>query len=341
MSYLTLHHFGLPDNTFNKHLATTDLANVGIVVKGALANRGICSIVGPSCVGKSMAVAAALPKNVQLVEPQQSDKERMRIGTVEDELVCNLSNEVPKRTASARSRQLRPILGDAAKSGPVVLVIEESHRLHYTTLLSLKTIHELKWAGRTGLLTIILIGERDPLAVPALRPLALRTESLVMTGPTVAEATLYIKGTVGPVWDKLAIAAAAKAEFSRNYHDLKRGLVSCMKQALAEGRKQVQVADVFQATGTGLKELLEINNISQAQIAKAIGMDKSSVSRIISGERPVPEDKKAVLDAMLQQRYQEAAGTVGVGAIPAPVQPSHGSHVSAWEPQAAQAVGGN
>ena len=338
MSYLTLHHFGLPENTFNKHLATTDLANVGIVIKGALANRGICSIVGPSCVGKTDAVAAALPKNVQRVEPQQSDKERMRIGTVEDELVCTLSNEVPKRSASFRSRQLRPILGEAAKNGPVVLVIEESHRLHYTTLLSLKTIHELQWTGRRGLLTIILIGERDPLAVPALRPLALRTESLVMTGPTVAEATAYIQGTVGKAWDDLAIAAAASAEFARNYLDLKRGLVSCMKQALAEGRKQVQVSDVYHATGAGLKEFLEIHNISQGQAAKTIGMDKSSFSRFLSGERPFPADKKPALDALIQQRYQDAAGagTVLTRSQPLPVSPA-----PTRKPSDALVVGGN
>jgi type II secretory pathway predicted ATPase ExeA len=296
MSYLTLHHFKLPADTFSLCHKTGDLEKVSITVNGAIANKSFASIIGPRGVGKSSAVAGALPTNAQVVLPLTLDRERLRIGAIEDAIVYDLSSESPKRSAEARTRQIRPILGEAAKKGPVVLVIEEAHRMHSSTIRALKSLAELKWMGRGPLLSIVLIGQKDPLAMPSMEEVALRANKgrLVMAGLSGAEAMAYIRATVGGVWSDEAITAIATSKMARNFLDLQDALIMAMDQALAEGRKNVELSDVFHATGVGLKEMLEKAGIAQAEIARSIGKSASETHRIITGERENPEAKERI-----------------------------------------------
>jgi len=307
MSYLTLKHFGFAKNPFaqaNANLQSTDLENVCTALAMAIDERGILSIVGQRGAGKSTSIATALPPNAQVVQPLTADRERMRIGAIEDSIIYDLSSDKPRRSAEARTRQVRPILGDAGKRGPVVLLLEESHRLHHQTLRALKSLHELKWAGRGPLLTIVLIGQRDPLAVPSLEEVAMRTKSVRLAGLSETEATAYIANTVGRVWEESAITALVADPAARNYLDLQEALIASMDQALAEGRKRVQLSDVYHATGAGLKAMAEQVGLSQAEIGKAIGKDKSTVNRVMSGERRDP-DTKARIAALLEEKAAE------------------------------------
>lgn len=304
MSYLTLHHFGLPENAFSKTLDTVDLGNVRIHVRGAIANQGIAAVIGPRGAGKSSAVAAALPPNVKIVQPLTADRERMRIGAIEDSIVYDLSKDAPRRSAEARSRQIRPILGDAAARGPVVLILEEAHRLHHQTLRALKSLHELRWAGRGPLLTILLIGQKDPLALPSLEEVAKRTRAVKLGGLSEVEALAYIRGTVGRVWDDDAAEAMAATTAARNYLDLQEALIEAMDQALAEGRKRVELSDVYHATGGGLREMAERLGVSQAEIGRAIGKDKSQVNRLLSGERDDPAAKSRIKELLDRKRAE-------------------------------------
>lgn len=305
MSYLTLHHFNLPEDTFFKAFNSRDTENVGIALKGAINNKGIASVIGPRGVGKSSAVAAALPGHAKIVTPLAPDRERLRIGAVLDAIIYDLSKESPKQSAEARTRQVRPILGEAGREGPVVLVIEESHRIHHSTLRALKSLSELKWMGRGPLLSIVLIGQKDPLALPSLEEVELRAKKgrVVMAGLSEAEATDYIKSTVGAAWEPDAVAAVAATKAARNYLDLQDALIAAMDQALAEGRKRVELSDVFHATGEGLKEMLRQSGLSLAEVGKAVGKSKSEVSRIVDGERENPEAK-----ARIQKLLAERAG---------------------------------
>lgn len=298
MSYLTLHNFGLPTNAFSGQHQTNDLDKVAISIKGAIENRSFASIIGPRGVGKSKSVAAALPKNAQIVLPLSPDRERLRIGAIEDAIVWDLSDESPKRSAEARTRQVRRILGEASTKGPVVLIIEETHRLNSSTIRALKSLSELKWMGRGPLLSIILIGQKDPLAMPAMEEVALRARNgrIVMAGLSEAEATRYIKDTVGKVWSEEAISAVAATPTARNYLELQEALIASMDQALAEGRKRVELADAFEAVGAGLKEMVEKSGLSLSDIGKVVKKDKSTVSRVISGERQDTEVKNAIRD---------------------------------------------
>jgi type II secretory pathway predicted ATPase ExeA len=301
MSYLTLKQFGFSKVPFSRtRLDSVDLDNVKTCVEMALAEKGLLSIIGPRGAGKSKSIALALPENAQIVQPLTADRERMRIGAIEDSIVYDLSKDAPRRSAEARSRQIRPIIGEAAQRGPVVLIIEEAHRLHHQTLRALKSLHELKWLGRGPLFTILLIGQKDPLALPVLEEVAKRCNRVTMSGLSEAEAAGYIQGTVGRVWTQEATAALARDKASRNYLDLQEAIIGAMDQALSEGRKNVELSDVYHATGGGLKEMAEALGVTQSEIGKAIGKDKSTVNRIMSGERHDPDAKeriKALLDS--------------------------------------------
>lgn len=310
MSYLTLKQFGLPLNALGARLKTADLDHVATHVEGAVLNKNIANIVGMRGAGKTTAVRAAIDalndlkpkKPVKIVKPLSLDKERMRIGAILEAFFHDLSDETPKRSAEARMAQLRRILGAKAAEFDIVLVIEESHRVFPATLRSLKGLMELEWMGRGPLLSIVLLGQRDPLVVPSLAEIAKppRSNLLTMGGLSETEAAGYIQGTVGRVWTPEAIAALARGAAARNYLDLQEALIGAMDQALSEGRKAVELSDVYHATGGGLKEMAEAVGLSQAEIGKAIGKDKSTVNRIMSGERHDPDAKeriKALLDS--------------------------------------------
>jgi type II secretory pathway predicted ATPase ExeA len=309
MSYLTLKQFGLPLNALAVHLETADLDNVSTHVEGCVLNKNIANIVGYRGAGKTTSVRkavealnAAKPKKpIKIVKPISLDKERMRIGSILEAFFHDLSDESPKRSAEARMAQLRRILGTKAAEFDIVLVIEESHRFHASTLRSLKGLMELEWMGRGPLLSIVLIGQHDPLTVPSLAEIAKppRSNLLVMGGLSEAEARGYIAATVGRVWTQDAIGALVATQAARNYLDLQEAVVVAMDQALSEGRKTVELSDVYHAAGGGLKEMAEQLGVSQGEIGKAIGKDKSTVNRIMSGERNDPEAKqriKALLD---------------------------------------------
>jgi type II secretory pathway predicted ATPase ExeA len=300
MSYLTLKQFDFSKNPFpSARLDSVDLDNVKTCVEMALEEKGLLSIIGPRGAGKSKSIALALPPNAQIVQPLTADRERMRIGAIEDSIVYDLSKDAPRRSAEARSRQIRPILGEAAQRGPVVLIIEEAHRLHHQTLRALKSLHELKWLGRGPLLTILLIGQKDPLALPSLEEVAKRCNRVKMSGLSEREATSYIEGTVGRVWTQEAASALAANQAARNYLDLQEAIFGAMDQALSEGRKTVELSDVYHATGGGLKEMAEQLGVTLKEIGNAIGKDKRQAQRIMSGERNDPEAReriKALLD---------------------------------------------
>jgi len=319
MSYLTLHHFGLPQNVFARTLDTVDQGNVAVNVKGAIQNNNYAVVTGPRGAGKSSAVAAAIASlqtelaeqakgksakpQIQLIEPLTLDRERMRINAIVDSIIYDLSNESLKATAEARIRQIRPILGEAAGKGPVVLKLEEAHRLHHSTIRALKSLMELKWLGRGPLLSIILVGQKDPTTHPTMEEVGKRAKDgrIRMAGLSEAEAAAYIQGTVGSVWTEEAVAAIAATPAARNYLDLQEALIAAMDQALAEGRKIVELSDVFEATGAGLAEMAKKLNVPLSDIGKAIGKSPSQALRIMTGERE-DLDAKARIQAMLAKR---------------------------------------
>ena len=208
------------------------------------------TIVGKRGSGKSWMVKKALRElKARQVVVRSSDKLRLLISDIERAMILDLSEETPKRGGEIRARQLRRILGEASQKEKIVLVIEESHRLHPMTLKALKTLRELDWRGETELFAVVLIGQSDPMNKAGVSEVRLRSDTVHLQGLTANEVRKYVEKTVGRVFSGKAIKAISLLPESENYLDLQSVLLSLMARALIEGHEEVQYDDVLKEFG--------------------------------------------------------------------------------------------
>ncbi|WP_051957933.1 AAA family ATPase [Desulfobacter vibrioformis] len=228
---------GFKFDLFKKmNFETGDSIRVKRILSMAIQNKDMVCIVGDRGVGKSTAIDIALMKmNARQVNVQSKDKERLRIAGIEKAMVIDLSEENPKRCQEIRARQLRRILGEASAKQDVVLVIEESHRLHGNTLRALKTLREMDWMGKRELFSVVLVGQSDPMAKRGVSEVRLRSDSVVMMGLTMDEVAGYIQSTVGRMFTDEAVNMVAEHSGTSNFLDLQALVVDLMGRSLAAG----------------------------------------------------------------------------------------------------------
>jgi len=240
-----LSQFGFSSDPFSWRMESADSKRIKGILGMAMSSRAMVSVVGERGIGKSVAVSAALRKSkAKLVRVLSADKGKIHAGDIQEAMILDLSDETPRKTKEVRVRQLRRILGESSRKQPVVVVIEESHRLHPMTLRSIKNLRELDWLGETQLFTVVLIGQSDCTQKAGLAEVRLRTESVQMHGLTSAEVIEYVRRTVGSVFSEEAVAACAQIEDGRNYLDLQEALIVAMERALAAGRDEVSAEDL-------------------------------------------------------------------------------------------------
>ena len=246
MRFLHRQHFGLPvDPWAGSVMGTTDGARVGQIVDAAVKARAFVSVLGPRGAGKTSAVRAALHahEGARVVEPLRLTRDKLHMGDIETAIVRDLSDEAPRRSGEARSHQVRRILGGASRESRIVLVLDDSHVLHHSTLRSLKRLRELSWLGRSPLLGIVLVGQRD--RTEALPEVGLRSDRLVMAGLSQAEVLSALdRAGYRAVMDDLAISRLAAHERARNWLDLQALADECLAAACAAGADRVGVAHV-------------------------------------------------------------------------------------------------
>jgi type II secretory pathway predicted ATPase ExeA len=96
-----------------------------------------------------------------VIFPQIIDKTRINFSSICDAIIMDLSEESPKRTLEAKSRQVHKLLQERAKQGfRSVLIVEEAHDLTPSTLKYLKRFQEIE-DGYRKLLGIILLGQTE------------------------------------------------------------------------------------------------------------------------------------------------------------------------------------
>lgn len=249
--YDVLTSFGFGRNPFGTRLfETADMARIRRVIKMAVADRGLVSIVGERGAGKSVAVMRALEATgAKVCKVWSVDKKRLLISDIEYAIIHGLSQEPPKRMKEVRSLQLRRIIGDAAKSKNIAVVIEEAHHLHHATLRAIKALRELAWMGKANLFSVVLIGQSDATGKPGLAEIRLRADSVHMAGMSVEESARYLSDTLGDPVAEDAVKALAETSEARNYLDLQHLCIRAMSAAMAEGRNTVTAEDVALVTG--------------------------------------------------------------------------------------------
>jgi len=289
-------------------METTDVARTKRLITMAIDSRAMVAVISPRGFGKTEAIRQVFDGRERVITAQlvSSESEAVRITDIERALVLDISAamgvpETPKRSREVRARQVRRIVGDAATEGKmsVVLLLEETHRMHHSTLRSLKTLREMAWKGKAPLFTIIMVGQYDPLRNnPSVDEVRLRTDKIELKGLTAAEIKTYLGKTVGRVFEDDAVEAVSRIgggnNKGQNFLDLQELLVNLMDKALQHGHKKVKAIDVFAFCGGGLKELRQKSGLSQGDIAREIGISTSEISQIENGKQGTISDGRAV-----------------------------------------------
>lgn len=239
-------HFGLGVDPWARLvIETADAVRVASMVEAAVEAQAFVSILGVRGAGKTRAVRAALRGHarVRVVEPLRLTRERLHMGDIETAIVRDLSDEAPRRSGEARSHQVRRILGPASREDRIVLLLEDAHVLHHATVTALKRLRELAWLGRSPLLGVALVGQRD--RTEKLPEVALRSDRVTLAGLSREEAVraLDAAGYAGVFADP-ALARVASHERARNWLDLQALADECLAAASAAGAKRVEAAHV-------------------------------------------------------------------------------------------------
>ncbi|MHB8772987.1 MAG: AAA family ATPase [Syntrophales bacterium] len=130
----------------------------------AARHGGFLAVIGEVGSGKSVIrrkVVEQLKKDgdVIVIFPQMIDKNRVNAASICDAIVMDLSEQRPRLKLEDKTRQVHKLLLERAKqSFRAVLIIEEAHDLHTSTLKYLKRFYELE-DGYRKLLGIILVGQ--------------------------------------------------------------------------------------------------------------------------------------------------------------------------------------
>ncbi len=130
----------------------------------AARHAGFLAVIGEVGSGKSVMrrrVVEQLKKDgdVIVIFPQMIDKNRVNAASICDAIIMDLSEQRPKLRLEDKTRQVHKLLLERAKQGfRAVLIVEEAHDLHTSTLKYLKRFYELE-DGYRKLLGIILVGQ--------------------------------------------------------------------------------------------------------------------------------------------------------------------------------------
>jgi type II secretory pathway predicted ATPase ExeA len=266
---------------------TGDGLRVRRILTMAVESRAMVSICGERGLGKSVAIGAALEKlAVKQVTVNRAQKEKISIADIESALVYDLSDESPKRSSETRSRQVRRIVGEASRKQKIVVVIEEAHRMHSSTLRSLKTLREIHWLGESELFTVVLVGQSDPMARAGVSEVRLRSDCVRMQGLSGDEAAGYLRAVLGKWFDESALTALPELPQARNWLELQEAAVVLLNRALAAGREQVTGEDVRALIGALQQSLRVPGGKKVATVAPVSG--NATLAAVLAGKSAVP-----------------------------------------------------
>lgn len=316
--FVTLATYDYRVNPFDQvRIRTGDGDILKRIFKMAIESNAMFSVVAPWGAGKTTAIEIASENvDAHIVKLISSDKEKIGIHDIERRLIRSLRPTEPiARDRNDRADQLRRIVGEAGNEKPVILIIEEAHCLHTTTLRALKRIREYEWRGRKNLFSIILIGQYDKLKTGNLEEirLGIRSDTYKLKGLAPSEAILYIDETVGKKFEDEAVKAISELQIARNFLELQEALIILMSNALQNGSKRVSVYDVFSIYGGGIKQLMEKYDIKLSTLCEATGEDKTTLSLVINNKpHTLSSDKENKVRESINAAIKNLIPQIGV-----------------------------
>lgn len=230
-------------------------------------------------------------------------KEHCTISSIINAAIYDLTEykESPRRDLEARSRQFIRIVGsivtDRDKPFGVCIVIEDAHSLHPLTIRALKELWETRFAGKSPLFSLVLIGWPEMMK-KVRNDLLWRSEQVNLTEENgwmeYDERVKFLRKVFGDAITndaRKSIATICKSPLHLiNYVGIK------MKEAKRAGYKVID-SDVVQPT---LQELVDAYKLTLGDIAKA--SDTFVKEGII--KKPLP--RSTVFDAIKNYKHSRA-----------------------------------
>ncbi len=294
----------------NSILETSDLKRLKKAIRGAVSDHAWLAIIGDAGSGKTTAVNTVLADmpTVAAIQPPCLRAEKIDIGYVLSWCVWGLQQhgqgegENPRRSLAAREVQACRFLGEAAQGREVVIVLEESQRLHWRTMTSLKRMREMSFAGQSPLFTLILVGQpelRQRLAIR--REVNYRCQRLDVRGLSPSEFAVYadMEG-----WGKLATPDALDRleqltwddQNGRSYIHVQAKLDDASHLANVRGHKRIEVGDVDDVFTSLVARRVKVG-MTYGRLGKLIGEPKSSVHAALeAGVGPVFEKAREAIE---------------------------------------------
>jgi type II secretory pathway predicted ATPase ExeA len=178
-------------------------------LRQAVQDNGFTALVGEFGAGKTHLMrgvkAAFEGQSVVFVESSDLTDRRLTVASLLADVVRQLTTkgETPMRSLAALSHQAVRILGQATGGGRrVCLVVDDAHRLHPETLSALKRLRERDFAGRSPLLSVVLLGHTELAdALAARNEVGWRCDVLSLTEEhgwmTAPERVRFLEATYG------------------------------------------------------------------------------------------------------------------------------------------------
>ena len=173
-------------------------------IKEAVYEGGLVALTGVVGAGKTAMLrrlqdALAKEGRIILSRSVAVEKARVTIGTLITALYCDLTTDKDLKIPKLSELRDREVLAMAVKKKkPVVLVVEEAHELHHTTLTGLKRLAEAFETGGIKL-CVLLVGWpklRNDLRNPSLEEVGSRTTVFTLEGVTGSQRE-YIEWILG------------------------------------------------------------------------------------------------------------------------------------------------
>lgn len=296
-------HWGLMKNPFGSIGGADDVfesREIGRIMERlfeAVEEGGIHAVTGERGIGKTTA------KNELLNYMDENggrfaysvmecmDMGKATMSTVHTAIVYDLSSERPKPNTEARGRQVLRILGELAPHRKAVLVIDEAQRLPLDTLEKLKMLTERRWAFRSRLITVLLIGQAE-LTHKLSRDegLMLRVTQYRMTGLTADEVLQYIDlrcrtagGDMREIFAEDVLVYIAENQHSPLHINHVCG--SSMRIARNAGEKKVTLPMIYECGGIRTpRQVLRDNNLTVKAFEAMVHMQGQLVGRMLDGD---------------------------------------------------------
>ena len=291
-------------------IRTKALGAVEAAISKAIKQPGsMLALYGPCGVGKTVAMRTALEtlgSGCDIIQVEIPEKERLCVSAIMDTILESLG-ETPKRFAQAKTVQLQRCLGERSKSRRVVLVIDEAHALPIRTLKGLKRLLELGYALRSGLFSVILVGQSEMKErLRAAPEVGKRTRRYEMGVLTDKEREMIV-GQVAEA-EGLKLKADAASEIARRAVlplDLVQIVSELSEWAQERGITTLDLGTVMHALGETRRRLMAEYGISVSDVARVAGVSKATVSEALSGGYAGKRETAAAVESAFNRIVQD------------------------------------